>query len=134
MVYVRAILAICPTLSFTPLCPWVQSLHLRLYSCPADRFISTIFLDYIYMHQHRILGWATFASSISQPTRWREETCVRLRNLSEIGPDARAWNFCFNALWFIYAVMVWVFVLWHVSFCFCRSTFGATTYQKMVWY
>ena len=53
-------------------------------------FFSTIFLDYIYMHQHRILGRATFASSISQPTRWREETCVRLRNLSEIGPDARA--------------------------------------------
>ena len=28
-----------------PLCPHAHSLHLHLYSCPADTFISTIFLD-----------------------------------------------------------------------------------------
>ena len=32
-----------------PLGPQVHSLHLRLYSCPADRFVSTIFLDSLYM-------------------------------------------------------------------------------------
>ena len=31
------------------LCPQVPSLCLCLYSCPADRFISTIFLDSIYI-------------------------------------------------------------------------------------
>ena len=31
-------------------CPHVHSLHLRLYSCPANRFICTIFLDSTYMH------------------------------------------------------------------------------------
>ena len=30
-------------------CPHVHSLHLHLYSCPADRFIHTIFLDSTYM-------------------------------------------------------------------------------------
>ena len=33
------------------LCPQVRSLYLCLYSYPANRFISTIFLDSIYMHQ-----------------------------------------------------------------------------------
>ena len=33
-----------------PLFPQVFSLCLCLYSCPANRFISTIFLDSIYMH------------------------------------------------------------------------------------
>ena len=33
-----------------PLCPWVCCLCLSLYSCPADMCISTIFLDFIYMH------------------------------------------------------------------------------------
>ena len=32
-----------------PLCPQVHSLYLCLYSCPANRVISTIFLDSIYM-------------------------------------------------------------------------------------
>ena len=32
-----------------PLCPQVSSLCLHLYFCPANRFISTIFLDSIYM-------------------------------------------------------------------------------------
>ena len=31
-------------------CPHVHSLHLCLYSCPANRFICTIFLDSTYMH------------------------------------------------------------------------------------
>ena len=35
---------------FSPLCPWVCSLGLHLHCCPANRFISTIFLDYICMH------------------------------------------------------------------------------------
>jgi len=35
---------------FPSLCPQVHSIHLHLYSCPANRFISTIFLDSIYMH------------------------------------------------------------------------------------
>ena len=34
----------------TPLCPQVHSLCVCFYSCCADRFISTIFLDPIYMH------------------------------------------------------------------------------------
>ena len=32
------------------LCPQVHSACLQLYSCPADRFISAIFLDSICMH------------------------------------------------------------------------------------
>jgi len=41
---------ICPTLSLLPLlCPQIYSLCLCLYSCLANRFISTIFLDSIYM-------------------------------------------------------------------------------------
>ena len=32
------------------LCPWVCSLCPSLYSCPANRFLSTVFLDSIYMH------------------------------------------------------------------------------------
>ena len=33
-----------------PLCPQARSLHLCLYSCPANRFIYTIFLDSIYIY------------------------------------------------------------------------------------
>ena len=38
------------------LCPQVHSLHLHIYSCPAPRFIGTIFffLDSIYMCQHMV--------------------------------------------------------------------------------
>ena len=32
-----------------PLCPHACFLHLCLYSCPANRFINTIFLDSVYM-------------------------------------------------------------------------------------
>ena len=34
------------------LCPQVCSLCLHLYSCPANKFISTTFLDSIYMHEN----------------------------------------------------------------------------------
>ena len=37
-----------------PLCPQVHSVHLHLCSCHAKRFISTIFLDSIYMHLYTI--------------------------------------------------------------------------------
>ena len=46
-IYVNATLLAHPTLSFT-LCPQVSSPCLYLYSCPANRFICTIFLDSIY--------------------------------------------------------------------------------------
>ena len=42
-----------PTLS-SALCPQVWSLHLHLHSSPADSFISTVFLDSIYMHWYTI--------------------------------------------------------------------------------
>ena len=35
---------------FPPLCPQVHSLHLHLYSCPANRFVITTFLNSVYMH------------------------------------------------------------------------------------
>ena len=35
--------------SHSPPCPQVCSLRLHLYSCPATRFISTVFLDSIYI-------------------------------------------------------------------------------------
>ena len=38
----------------SPMCPQVCSLHLHLYSCPANRFIQTIFLDSTYMHHYMI--------------------------------------------------------------------------------
>ena len=45
------------------LCPQVHSLQLHLYSCPANRFISTIFLDSIYMHCAQSLSHGqTFAT------------------------------------------------------------------------
>ena len=37
-----------------PRCPQVRSQHLHLYSCPTTRFMSTIFLDSIYMCQHTV--------------------------------------------------------------------------------
>ena len=44
-----ATLSIWPTL-FCPLCPQACSLWLPLHCCPTDRFISTIFLDSIYIY------------------------------------------------------------------------------------
>ena len=46
-IYVNATLSVYPILSF-PLCVYKSVLYLCLYSCPANRFISTIFLDSIY--------------------------------------------------------------------------------------
>ena len=46
-IYVNATLSICPTLPFS-LYPQVHSSCPCLYSCPANRFICTIFLDSIY--------------------------------------------------------------------------------------
>ena len=43
-IYVNATFSICPTLSSPSLCPQVHSLHLHLYYCCANKFISTIFL------------------------------------------------------------------------------------------
>ena len=83
-----AILAIHLTLSLTPLCPWVHSLHLCLCSCPANRFISTIFLDYIYMLQHMILGQVTFAFSILLTNK------VAWRHMCEAEGFVRNWTWC----------------------------------------
>ena len=47
-VHISLLLSVPPTLSF-PCCPQVWSLCLSLCSCPANRFISTIFPDSIYM-------------------------------------------------------------------------------------
>ena len=38
-----------PPAVFLPWCPYVSSLHLCLYFCPANRFICTIFLGSTYM-------------------------------------------------------------------------------------
>ena len=55
-VYVNPNLSVCPTLPFphSP-CPHVHSLHLYLYSGPANKFICTIFLDSTYMCQHECI-------------------------------------------------------------------------------
>ena len=42
-VYMSMLLSFCPSLPFPPLCPQVHSIRLCLYSCPAPRFIRTIF-------------------------------------------------------------------------------------------
>ena len=44
-IYVNATLSICSSPLLPSLCPQFCSLRLHLYSCPADWFISTIFLD-----------------------------------------------------------------------------------------
>ena len=38
-----------PPAAFPPWCPYVCSLHLCLYFCPANQFICTIFLGSTYM-------------------------------------------------------------------------------------
>ena len=43
-------------------CHQVHSLCLHLYSCPATRFFSTIFLDSIYLHQHTVFGFLFLTS------------------------------------------------------------------------
>ena len=44
-IYMSMLLFQFVALSHPPLCPQLRLLHLRFYSCPANRFISTIFLD-----------------------------------------------------------------------------------------
>ena len=39
------------------LCPQIYSLRPHLYSCPANRFNSIIFLDVIYLHQYMIFAF-----------------------------------------------------------------------------
>ena len=56
----------CYSLSSSPLLlptlgPQVCSLHLHLYSCPANQFIRTIFLDSIYMHSYMIFVFPFFS-------------------------------------------------------------------------
>ena len=55
-IYVNATLSIHPTLSYphSPTLPCSQVCSLCLCSCPANRSISTIFLDFIHMHQYMI--------------------------------------------------------------------------------
>ena len=38
----------------SPLCPYIQSLHLCLYSCPENRFIRTVH-THTHTHTHRII-------------------------------------------------------------------------------
>ena len=51
--YVSTALSIHPT--FPQLCPHICALCLSLYSCPANRFTSTIFLDSTYVCQYMIV-------------------------------------------------------------------------------
>ena len=53
--YFNATLSICPTLSFPYCVHKYCSLCLCLCSCPANRFISTIFLGSICTHSYAIL-------------------------------------------------------------------------------
>ena len=48
-------------------CPQVHSLHLCLYSCPENRFISTVFLDSIYMHWYVIFIFLTYFTLYDRP-------------------------------------------------------------------
>ena len=53
-VYMSVLLSHFIPASPPPPCPQVRSLPLCLYSCPATRFISSIFLDSMYMRQHMV--------------------------------------------------------------------------------
>ena len=53
-VYMSVLLSHFIPASPSPLCPQARSLRLRLYSCLATRFISTVFLDSIYVCQHMV--------------------------------------------------------------------------------
>ena len=48
-IYVSMLLSQIIPLLFPSLCPKVYSLCLHLHCCPVDRFIHTIFLDFIYI-------------------------------------------------------------------------------------
>ena len=51
---VSATLPIHSTLTFGPCVHMSDTLYVSLYSCPANSFISTIFLDFIYMCSYRL--------------------------------------------------------------------------------
>ena len=53
--YFSATLSVHPTLSFPRCVHNVCSLCLSLYSCPANTFISAIFLDSVYMYYKTLL-------------------------------------------------------------------------------
>ena len=65
-----------------PLCPQVRSVGLRLYSYPATRSISTIFLDSIYMRQHTIfvflLTYFTLETVIQSEVSQKEKNKYRM--------------------------------------------------------
>ena len=58
-VYMSMLLSHFVPASPPPPCPQVHSLRLRLYSCPAPRFMRTnfYFLDSIYMCQHTVFAF-----------------------------------------------------------------------------
>ena len=58
-VYVSAALSLPHPVLHLP-CPQAHSLRLCLYSCPANRFISTVFLDSMYMHWYVIFIFLTY--------------------------------------------------------------------------
>ena len=60
VMYVSMLLSIRLILSLT-LCPRVCSLYLHLHWCPANRFISTIFIDSIYMLNIQYLSLTYFS-------------------------------------------------------------------------
>ena len=61
-VCVNATLSVHPSLP--PLGAQVHSLHLHLYSCPPNRFISTIFLDSVYMYCWLLLSRSVVSDSL----------------------------------------------------------------------
>ena len=73
------------------------SLLLHLYSCPANRFIQTIFLDSTYMHYHMIFG----SLFLTYFTLYNRHICLRLPSI------------CSSKLYFISSVQslsrVWFF-------------------------
>ena len=49
-IYMSVLISNLPYSLLPPLCPHIHSLRLHPYSCPANGFISTIFLDSICVH------------------------------------------------------------------------------------
>ena len=62
-VYVKATLSAQLTHSFPSCIPQVHSWHLHLYSCPANRFICTIFPDIWYLFFSDFKQWEIIGSS-----------------------------------------------------------------------
>ena len=60
-IYVNVTFSIYPTLSFPLLCPPDHSLHLHLHFFSVNRFISTIFLDSIYIYIHINIQYLFFS-------------------------------------------------------------------------